>query len=63
MEDGGRNMNEREYRKLNRVHNIIKEPEARCREALDSDDESLQDVFRELQEPDAIIAELLEGNQ
>jgi len=53
-------MNEREYKKLNQVHNLIKDFEGDVSEALkDETDVDLRDVLRRPDRADEIVTELM----
>lgn len=55
-------MNEREYRKLNQVHNVVKEFEADFHDAVrNGDNEDVKQLIRDVQDCDKIIVELMEA--
>lgn len=55
-------MNEREYRKLNQVHNVVKEFEAEFYEAVrNGDNEDVKELIRDVQDCDEIITQLMEA--
>lgn len=55
-------MNKREYKKLNTVHNAIKDLEGRIQEAVDDDDpDAIRDLIREVESADETVTELMRG--
>jgi len=55
-------VNSREYRKLNQVHNVLKEFEADFMDAVrNGTNEDVKQLIRDVQDCDEIVVELMEG--
>lgn len=53
-------MDKREWKKLCRVHNLLKDFEPRIKEAAEDDDKDIRDLFDDVRKADNLVTEIVE---